>query len=96
VQETAAHLALGSSEVSGTTRSNNQGGGWISSNDYLETQITDLKTIERETKEETYTVKQGDSLSSISQQLLGDRYRYSEIVEANKDKYPSLETNQVA
>ena len=40
-----------------------------------------------------HTVKSGDSLWRIAQQLLGDGNRYREIIEANKAKYPSLEKN---
>ncbi len=40
-----------------------------------------------------HTVKSGDSLWRIAQQLLGDGNRYREIIEANKGKYPSLEKN---
>ena len=37
----------------------------------------------------TYTVKEGDSLYRIAQQLLGDGDRYDEIYKANKDKLSS-------
>lgn len=40
-----------------------------------------------------HTVQQGESLWRIAQRLLGDGNRYREIVEANKDKYPSLLKN---
>jgi LysM repeat protein len=42
---------------------------------------------------QTYTVKSGDSLWSIAENSLGDGNRYKEIIEQNKDKYPSLETS---
>ena len=41
----------------------------------------------------THTVKQGESLWRIAQQYLGDGNRYRELIEANKDTYPSLEKN---
>ena len=37
-------------------------------------------------KPRTYTVKSGDSLSKIAQQVYGDDSRSTEIFEANKDK----------
>ncbi|MFZ2955987.1 MAG: LysM peptidoglycan-binding domain-containing protein [Candidatus Ozemobacteraceae bacterium] len=40
-----------------------------------------------------YTVKSGDTLWGIAQRLLGDGSRYWELVEANKDKYPSIVKN---
>jgi len=40
-----------------------------------------------------HTVQQGESLWRIAQRLLGDGNRYREIVEANKDQYPSLLKN---
>ncbi len=41
----------------------------------------------------TYTVVQGDSLWTIAERFLGSGSRYTELVEANKDKYPSLLKN---
>lgn len=49
----------------------------------------------KETKKEDveYTVVGGDCLSAIAGKFLGDLNRWPELVEANKDKYPSLESN---
>lgn len=44
-------------------------------------------------KETKYIVKKGDYLWKIAQQLLGDGSRYREIIEANKNRYPSLVKN---
>ncbi|RCK75783.1 MAG: N-acetylmuramoyl-L-alanine amidase [Candidatus Ozemobacter sibiricus] len=41
----------------------------------------------------TYTVQPGDSLWKIAEKFLGNGSRYPELVEANKDKYPSLLKN---
>ncbi len=41
----------------------------------------------------TYTVQSGDCLWTIAERFLGDGSRYMEIVEANKEKYPSLLKN---
>jgi nucleoid-associated protein YgaU len=40
-----------------------------------------------------HSVSAGESLWVIAQRLLGDGNRYREIIEANKDKYPSLAKN---
>ena len=44
-------------------------------------------------KNGVYTVKSGDSLWKIAEVLLGNGRLYNEIVEANKNTYPSLENN---
>lgn len=53
------------------------------------------KAAAPQTKTETakHTVKAGDNLWRIAQDLLGDGNRYRELIEANKDKYPSLVKN---
>ncbi|MBR4328463.1 MAG: LysM peptidoglycan-binding domain-containing protein [Candidatus Riflebacteria bacterium] len=50
------------------------------------TASTDNKTTE-------YTVVPGDYLIKIAQNLLGDGSRWHELVELNKDRYPSLLSN---
>lgn len=40
-----------------------------------------------------YTVVSGDCLSAIAGRFLGDMSRWPELVEANKDRYPSLQSN---
>ena len=63
--------------------------------------ITVKATEEEEKKEETkeeakqvdYTVVSGDYLMSIAERYMGDSSRWPEIVELNKDKYPSLSSN---
>ena len=56
------------------------------------TSATETAT-DTETKTANYTVSAGDFLISIAQRFLGDGSRWPEIVEANKDRYPSLEAN---
>jgi nucleoid-associated protein YgaU len=57
-----------------------------------QTLLTKFSTmLERPAKEDQkqiteYTVKQGDSLWSIAQRMLGDGKRYKEIIQANQDK----------
>lgn len=41
----------------------------------------------------TYTVQPGDCLWTIAQRFLGDGSQYWKLVEANKDRYPSLAKN---
>ena len=40
-----------------------------------------------------YQVKRGDYLTKIAREKLGDPNRFKDIVELNKDKYPSLVKN---
>lgn len=42
---------------------------------------------------QTYTVKSGDNLWILAQDLLGDGAKYKDIIDQNKDTYPSLETS---
>lgn len=51
------------------------------------------ETKSEEAKTTKYTVVSGDFLMSIASRLLGDSSRWREIVELNKDKYPSLVSN---
>jgi murein DD-endopeptidase MepM/ murein hydrolase activator NlpD len=53
---------------------------------------SDTKKVE-EPKTTEYTVVPGDYLSKIAQEKLGDYSRWPEIVQLNKDKYPSLLSN---
>ncbi len=55
------------------------------------TKTTDTKSNDNKTTE--YTVKSGDYLFKIAKEVLGDSSRWPEIVELNKDRYPSLLTN---
>lgn len=41
----------------------------------------------------TYTVQSGDSLWNIASSELGNGSKYTDIIEQNKDEYPSLETS---
>ena len=43
----------------------------------------------------TYTVKQGDTLSEISQQFFGDANKYMKIFDANRDKLKDPDKIQV-
>lgn len=40
-----------------------------------------------------YTVKSGDNLWGVASELLGDGSKYQEIINQNKEKYPSLESS---
>lgn len=64
----------------------------------VESEKADETTATEENKSEEakttkYTVASGDFLISIASRLLGDSSRWKEIVELNKDKYPSLISN---
>lgn len=69
---------------------------------FLEISSSELKTsnpADEDTAKDsctTYTVKPGDTLWGIAQTELGDGNRYREIIEGNKESYPSLtESNTV-
>ncbi len=58
--------------------------------------FSELKPVggnEKEKKNvcQTYTVQAGDGLWEIAEKILGDGNRYKELIEKNKQKYPSLE-----
>ena len=53
----------------------------------------ETKEKKEEAKQVEYTVVSGDYLMSIASRYLGDESRWPEIVELNKDKYPSLTSN---
>ena len=59
--------------------------------DEKEEEKADSKKEEKKTSQ--YTVVAGDCLSAIARDLLGDASRWPELVELNKDKYPSLVSN---
>jgi len=42
---------------------------------------------------QTYTVKSGDSLWSISKQLFGSGTKFQDIIDQNSDEYPSIKDN---
>jgi nucleoid-associated protein YgaU len=52
------------------------------------------REMERAAKSRTYVVQSGDSLSKIAKEIYGDAKRWTEILEANKDKIK--DPNQIA
>lgn len=56
---------------------------------------TDVREAIERIESNTYTVKEGDSLSSIAGKLLGDANRYDDIYKANKDKLSSADDIRV-
>lgn len=48
--------------------------------------VADIKSTGAAPSQQTYTVKPGDTLSKIAEQLLGDRTAYKEIFQANQDQ----------
>ena len=59
----------------------------------LETEIVDVETRKKDGKCDVYIVKTGDSLWKIVEEQLDELGQYEEIIEINKDKYPSLIDN---
>ncbi len=85
-----------SNEMSGTTY-----GNWLSSSvtdvDLTaddETVDLDLDLPKDEENCEIYEVKAGDSLWSIAQEVYGDGDKYQNLIELNKEQYPSLAESQ--
>ena len=79
-----------SNEISAKTK------GFVSFNqlDFSESEIVPSdKVVEPKNTCEPYTVKSGDSLWKIAVSELGDGSKYKEIIEQNKETYPSLETS---
>ena len=80
-----------SNEISTKTK------GFVSFNqlDITQSELQPIPLTETPTPEtcQTYTVKLGDSLWIIAKNLLGDGNGYQEIIDQNKDRYPSLETS---
>lgn len=81
-----------SNEISAKTK------GFVTTNN-LDFVSSELKPVEETQSKETnsscqtYLVKSGDTLWSIAKNLLGDGNKYKEIIEQNKEKYPTLETS---
>ncbi|MBF0548832.1 MAG: LysM peptidoglycan-binding domain-containing protein [Candidatus Riflebacteria bacterium] len=57
------------------------------------TEVGSKETISTKKTTRKYKVVQGDCLSKIALKLLGDSTRYPEIIEMNKDKFPSIVKN---
>ena len=53
----------------------------------------EVEEVQEEPEYIINVVKQGESLSLIAGQYLGDIHRWKELVELNKDAYPSLDKN---
>lgn len=86
-----------SNELSTTTK------GLVSTN---QLEITSSELIPQQTSDneqtsdnssngscQTYTIKSGDSLWNIASKLLGNGSKYKDIIDQNKNTYPSLETS---
>jgi hypothetical protein len=84
-----------SNELSATTK------GLISFNqlDFTQSELEPVTTTAEEKEKDlsdtcqTYTVKSGDSLWNIAASELGDGNKYKDLIEQNKDIYPSLTTS---
>lgn len=79
-----------SNEISSKTK------GFVSFNqlDFAESEIVPSdKVVQPKNTCEPYTVKSGDSLWKIAINELGDGNKYKEIIEQNKETYPSLATS---
>lgn len=83
-----------SNEISATTK------GLVAYNqlEFTESSLEPIPTTERspEGNQEPcrpYTVKSGDTLWSIAKTLLGSGSKYKDLIEQNKETYPSLETS---
>jgi hypothetical protein len=83
-----------SNEISAKTKSNFEINQLNFTSSTLET-VPVQETQPTTTNEscQTYTVKSGDTLWSISKNLLGDGNRYKDIIDQNKGTYPSLENS---
>ncbi|MEM9344979.1 MAG: LysM peptidoglycan-binding domain-containing protein [Planctomycetota bacterium] len=57
--------------------------------------LSNVEEASERLQTDTYTVKEGDSLYRIAQELLGNGERYDEIYQANKDKLSSANDIQV-
>ena len=86
--------------VSESAQTDTENAATVATTEDAETETSATSTSEEteeakteEAKTTTYTIVAGDYLMSIAQRLLGDASRWKEIVELNKDKYPSLVSN---
>ena len=56
-------------------------------------QVSLQSEVQEEASDEFYTVVRGDTLSGIARRFLGNARLYWDIVELNKDRYPSIAKN---
>lgn len=76
-----------SQEISAKTK------GYVAFNqlEFTDSSLNSTKPPEqKENSCQIYTVKSGDNLWKVAQSQLGDGNRFKEIIEQNKEKYPSL------